>query len=141
MESLILPFSRSAMPSILPTPKGTFQASLHRPLRSVGHGGPPSPSCEHHCPLLVSFLLPWRSSSVPLLLLYSGKGVVLPPWVVLPSPAHVSAQPTGLLHLPVSQSLSVRCSNVNSGYPPLTCSSTWCHHSLSCLSHKPGIRL
>lgn len=64
-ESLTLP--KSPGPPTSPAPKGTFQGSFHGAFGSLGLDGP-LPVGEHHFHLLVSLLLPWCSSSVPLLL-------------------------------------------------------------------------
>lgn len=103
---------------LLPTP-GHFPGSVAQPSwrcrcdSSLPSPPPPHPP-ELHCPLLVSSSFP--GALPPPLLLFSGDVVVLSPWAVLIHPAHTSAQPPGPLHASVSQPLSVRCPEVNSGY-------------------------
>lgn len=116
-ESLTLP--KSPGPPTSPTPKGTFQGSFHGAFGSLGLDGP-LPVGEHHFRLLVSLLLPWRSSSVPLLLSpppYLSDGALfqmLPPFVVF----SFHLLPSCHLHLPISsEPVSVRRPEAGSGFP------------------------
>ena len=70
--------------------RGHFPGSVAQPSCECPRDNTALPQ-EHHCPLLVSLLLPWCSSSPPLLLLFSGHVVVLSPWAVLTHPAHTAA--------------------------------------------------